>query len=111
MKKPLATKIANTLSESITGADSAAYETITLRPAGEVAALITAINEVLHQPVLTLFTDEMSQKLCELLRGSVENEPLILDLLQEFPEQGSALASLLKNNAIVDDKYGIELET
>ena len=102
MKKSLANKISSVLNESITGSDSASYETISLRPAGDVAALITAINEVLHQPVLTLFTDEISQKLCELLLQSRENEALILNLLDEPPEQGSALAELLKKGAVFD---------
>lgn len=102
MKRSLANKIASVLTDSVTGSESDSYETISLRPSGDVAALVTAFNEVLHQPVLTLFTDEISRKLCELLLQSKENEALIIDLLDQPPEQGSALAELLKQEAVFD---------
>lgn len=102
MKRSIANKVASVLDEGAGGADSASYETISLRPAADVAALITAINEVLHQPVLTLFTDDISQKLLELLLQSRDNEALILDLLDQPPEQGSALSELLKKGAVFD---------
>lgn len=100
MSSLLASKITNALSDSVTSSSSAQYETISFRPPEKIAALITAINEIFEQPVINLFTDEISQKLCNILLSSKDNESLILDLLDEGPDKGSALWLLINKSAI-----------
>lgn len=104
MKKPLANKIASALSDSVSEMDSAVYETITLRPAEDVSAMITAINEVLRQqqPVLTMFVDEISEKLCELLLDSKGNQSLVQEVFNEPLQSGSALSLLMTRGAFLN---------
>lgn len=100
MKKPLANKITLSLNESLSESDSDIFETITLRPNEDVSAMIGALNELLRQPVSTLFVDEISERLCELLLESKDNQSLLLDLLNEPPQSGSALALLMRKEGI-----------
>lgn len=112
MKKTLASKIAVALNESISESESSQFETITLRPNEDVSAMIGALNELLRQPVSTLFVDEMSERLCELLLESKGNQSLILGLLEEPPQSGSALALLMRREAIreVHDHVPLQFE-
>lgn len=113
-RHPLSTKIASALSDSDSGA--AALETISFRPSAEVAAMIAALHEVLDLTVSTMFLDAISERLCELLLESKDNESLILDLLDDVVEdnhglslsvktsaQGSALALLVSRGAVGPD--------
>jgi hypothetical protein len=102
MKKPLASKITLSLNDSLSDADSDAFEMITLRPKEDVAAMISALNELLRQPISTLFVDEISEKLCELLLESTDNESLIQEFLDEPLQPGSALSLLEREGAIQD---------
>ena len=98
MKKPLANKITLSLNESLSESDT--FETITLRPNEDVSAMIGALNELLRQPVATLFVDELSERLCEMLLESQDNQSLLLDSLDEPPQTGSALSLLMRRGAI-----------
>ena len=100
MKNPLATKIALTLHESLSDSDSNIFETITLRPSEDVSAMIGTLTELLRQPVSTMFADGISEWLCEALLASRENHSFLIDLLDEPPQPGSALALLLRKEAI-----------
>jgi hypothetical protein len=100
MKKPLAKKITLSLNESLSESDSDIFETITLRPNEDVSAMIGALNELLRQPVSTLFADEISEQLCEVILESKDNQSLLIDFLGEPPQSGSALALLMRKGAI-----------
>ena len=113
MKKPLASKITLSLNDSLTETDSVAFEMITLRPKEDVAAMISALNELLRYPVSTMFVDEISDKLCDLLLESKENQSLLLEFLDEPVQPGSALSLLEREGAIqeVADGGGISALT
>lgn len=110
MSKPLANKIALSLNESL--ADSDAFETVTLRPNEAVSAMISALNELLRQPVSTLFIDEISQQLSDLILGSKENVSLVEGFLNAPPAPGSAIALLARRGVIreVYDGAGLTFE-
>jgi transcriptional regulator CtsR len=113
-KNPLANKISSALSESASDSGAVAIEIISLRPSENVAAMITTLNEVIGQPVSTMFLDAISERLYELLVESKNNETLILGLLEDVvvesdwlsplsvkpSAQGSALALLVKRSAV-----------
>ena len=102
MKKPLARKIDLSLNDSLSESDSADFETITLRPSEDVAAMIGALNELLRFTVSTLFVDEISEKLCELLFESKNNQSLIQEFLGQPLQYGSALSLLERKGAFHD---------
>jgi hypothetical protein len=102
MKKPLASKITLSLNDSLSESDSDAFETITLRPNENVAAMISALNELLRLPVSTLFVDEISAKLCDLLIESKDNQSIVQEFLDEPLQSGSALSLLESKGAIQD---------
>ncbi len=115
-KNPPANKITSALSESVSDFGSVAIETISFRPSAKVAAMITALNEVLGQTVSTLFLDAISERFYELLLESKDNESLILDLLDDVVEDtrnfslsvktsahGSVLALLVSRGAVGRD--------
>lgn len=109
MKKPLASKITLSLNDSLSDSDSVAFDLITLRPKEDVAAMISALNELLHLPVSTLFVDEISEKLCDLLLESKDNQSLVQEFLDAPLQSGSALALLGNKGAIQDVADGIGL--
>lgn len=115
-KNPLASRISGALSESATDSGAADIEIVSFRPSAKVAAMISALNEVLGQPVSTLFLDAISERLYQLLLESKENESLILGLMDDVVEdrpglslsvkaaaQGSALALLASRGAVTYD--------
>ena len=106
MKKTLASKIKLSLNDSLSEADSDAFETITLRPNEDVGAMISALNELLRLPVSTLFVDEISKKLCDLLLESKDNQSIIQEFLDEPLQAGSALSLLERKGAIEDEADG-----
>ncbi|QDA57013.1 hypothetical protein [Thermomonas aquatica] len=106
MKKTLASKIKLSLNDSLSEADSDAFETITLRPNEDVGAMISALNELLRLPVSTLFVDEVSKKLCDLLLESKDNQSIIEEFLDEPLQAGSVLSLLEKKGAIKDESDG-----
>ena len=81
MNKTLARKIKLSLNDSLSESDSGEFETITLRPDEDVAAMISALNELLRFTVSTMFVDEISEKLCELLVESKDNQSLVQEFL------------------------------
>ena len=105
MKKPLASKIKISLNDSLSESDSGDFETITLRPNEDVAAMISALNELLRLTISTLFVDEISERLCELLIESKDNKSIVQELLGQPLQPGSALSLLERMGAIhyVDD--------
>lgn len=100
MKKPLASKFTLSLNDSLCDSDSAPFEMITLRPNEDVAAMISALNELLRHPVSTLFVDEISEKLCDLLLESKDNQSLVQELLDGPIQPGSAVFLLASRGAI-----------
>lgn len=110
MKKPLATKITLSLNESLSESDPDDFETITLRPNEDVSAMISALNELLRQPVSTLFVDEISERLCELILESKDNRSLLEGLIDAPPQQGSAMALLARCGAIREAHDPVHLD-
>ena len=102
MKKPLARKIKLSLNDSLFESDLDVFETITLRPNEDVAAMISALNELLRFTVSTLFVDEISEKLCELLIESKDNQSIVQKFLDQPLQPGSALSLLESKGAIQD---------
>ena len=102
MKRPLVNKFSLSLNESLSESNSDGFEMITLRPNEDVSAMITALNELLRQPVSTLFVDEISERLCDLILESKGNESLLQGLIDEPPQHGSAIALLVRNGAICE---------
>ena len=100
MKKTLAGKIKLSLNDNLSESDSSDFVTITLRPNEDVAAMLSALNELLYFTVSTLFADEISEKLCELLIESKDNQSIIQELLGQPPQSGSALSLLQEKGAI-----------
>lgn len=100
MKKSLARKIKVSLDDTLLELDSDIFETITLRPNEDVAAMISALNELLRLPVSTLFADEISEKLSELLIESKDNQSIVQELLDEPIQSGSALSLLASKGAV-----------
>ena len=102
MNKPLATKIKLSLDDSLSASDSGDFETITLRPNEDVAAMISALNELHRFTVSTLFVDAISEKLCELLIESKDNRSIVQEFLGQPLQPGSALSLLEREGAIQD---------
>jgi len=100
MKNPLASKIKLSLNDSLSESDSGDFETITLRPNEDVAAMISALNELIRLTVSTLFVDEISEKLCELLIESKDNQSLVQEFLGQPLQPGSAVSLLERKGAI-----------
>ena len=100
MKKPLARKIDLSLKDSLSESDSGDFETITLRPDEDVAAKISALNELLRFTVSTMFIDEISEKLCDLLIENKDNQSLVQEFLGQQLQSGSALSLLERKGAI-----------
>ena len=90
MKKPLASKIKFSLIDSLSESESGDFETITLRPDEDVAAMFSALNELLRFTVSTMFVDEISEKLFELLIESKDNQSLLEEFIGQPLESGSA---------------------
>ena len=108
MKKTLASKIKLSLNDSLSETDSDAFETITLRPNEDVGAMISALNELLRLPVSTLFVDEISKKLCDLLLESKDNQSIVQELIRQTLQPGSALSLLERKGAIQNVASGKE---
>lgn len=100
MKRSLVNKISLSLNESLSESNSDGFEMITLRPNEDVSAMITALNVLLRQPVSTLFVDDISERLCELILESKDNQSLLQDLMDEPPQHGSAMELLVRSGAI-----------
>ena len=100
------------MNDSLSESDSGDFETITLRPNEDVAAMISALNELLRFTVSTLFVDEISEKLCELLLESKDNQTIVQEFIGQPLQSGSALSLLERERAIqdvADGKGGFEL--
>ena len=108
MKNPLASKIKLSLSDSLSESESGDFETITLRPNEDVAAMISALNELLRLTVSTLFVDEISEKLCELIIESKDNQSIVQELIRQTLQPGSALSLLERKGAIQNVASGKE---
>lgn len=108
MKKPLARKIDLSLNDSLSESDSGDFETITLRPDEDVAAMISALNELLRFTVSTMFVDEISEKLCELLIEGKDNQSIVQEFLGLPLQPGSALSLLERKGAIQNVASGKE---
>lgn len=100
MKKPLARKITLSLNDSLSETSLDSFETITLRPKEDVAAMIGALNKLLHIPVSSIFVDAISEKLCTLLLESKANQSIVEKFLDEPIQPGSAIALLMSKGAI-----------
>ena len=104
MKKPLARKITLSLNDSLSETNSDGFETITLRPKADVAAMISALNKLLHTPVSNMFVDAISEKLSTLLLESKANQSIVEKFLDAPIQPGSAMALLMSKGAIHDDR-------
>lgn len=65
--------------------------------------MVQALNLAFQQPVLTLFTQGISQQLAESLLGSIDNEPLIVEEAGNGVQSDSAIDLLLGAGAIKYD--------
>ncbi len=100
MKQPRARKITLSLNDSLSETSLDSFETITLRPKEDVAAMIGALNKLLHIPVSSIFVDAISEKLCTLLLESKANQSIVEKFLDEPIQPGSAIALLMSKGAI-----------
>lgn len=91
------------LSASSVESNSSDFETLSLRISHRTNAMVQALNIGFQQPVLTLFTNRISQGLAESLLGSVANEPLIVEEVENGIQSDSALDLLLDIGAIKYD--------
>lgn len=103
MKKKNTSKLYASLSASNVESNSSDFETLSLRISHRTSAMVQALNIAFQQPVLTLFTDGISQQLAESLLGSVENEPLIVEEANNGVQSNSALDLLVGLGAIKYD--------
>ncbi len=100
MKKPLDRKITLSLNDSLSETNSDGFETITLRPKEDVAAMISALNKLLNIPVSNIFADAISEKLSTLLLESKANQSIVENFLDVPIQPGSAMALLMSKGAI-----------
>lgn len=103
MKKKHSSELYASLSASSVESNSSDFETLSLRIFHRTAAMVQALNIGFQKPVLTLFTDRISQHLAEGLLGSVDNEPLIVEEASNGVQPGSALDLLVGAGAIKYD--------
>lgn len=103
MKKRHSSDLYASLSASNVESNSSDFETLSLRISHRAAAMAQALNIAFQRPVLTLFTDGISQQLAESLLGSVDNEPLLIEELGKGLQPGSAVDLLAGAGAIKYD--------
>ena len=105
MKRKHSSELYASLSASSVESNSSDFETLSLRISHRTAAMVQALNVAFQQPVLTLFTDGISQNLAKSLLGSADNELLIVEEAGSGVQPGSALDLLVGIGAIkYDDK-------
>lgn len=103
MKKNHSSELYASLSASSVESNSIDFETLSLRIPHRIAAMVQSLNIGFQQPVLTLFTNQISQHLAESLLGSLDNEPLILEEAENEIQPDSALDLLFNSGAITYD--------
>lgn len=106
MKKKHSSELYASLSASNVESNNNDFETLSLRISHRTAAMVQALNIAFQQPVLTLFTNGISEQLAESLLGSVDNELLIIEEVENGLQPDSAVDLLAVAGAI---KYDNEL--
>ena len=103
MKKKHSSDLYASISVSSVDSNSSDFETLSLRIPHRTAATVRALNIGFQQPLLTLFTDRISEHLAESLLGSVENDLIILEETENDIQPESALHLLFNSGAITND--------
>ena len=105
MKKKHSSELYASLSSSNVESNSGDFEVLSLRISHQSHAMVQALTAAFQKPVLTLFTDGLSQQIARNLLDSVKNEPLIRKEVANGIQSGSALDLLNEEGAI---KYASE---
>jgi hypothetical protein len=105
MKKKHSSELYASLGASNVESNSGDFEVLSLRISHRSNAMVQALTAAFQRPVLTLFTDGLSQQIARSLLGSVKNEPLIREEVANGIQSGSALDLLNEEGAI---KYASE---
>src|SRR5687768_11481258 len=108
MKKEHASELYASLNATSVQANSSDFETLSLRISHKTASMVQAFTAGFRQPVLTLFTDRISEALAESLIGSVDNEALIVEAAGSGIQPGSALDLLVEAGAITYDNETLQ---
>ena len=96
------------LSASSIESSSSDFETLSLRVSHRSAGMALVLNAAFQRPVLTLFTDEISQHLAYALLDSAENASLIREEIANGVQPGSAL-DLLLDAGVINELRGAGL--
>lgn len=103
MKKKHSSELYASLSASHMESNSSDFDVLSLRISRRSAAMVQAFTTAFQRPVLTLFTDGISQQLAEGLLGSIENESLLVEEAENGVQPDSALDLLVGAGAIKYD--------
>lgn len=100
MKKKHTSELYASLTATNVESNSSDFEVLSLRISHRSHAVVQAFTTAFQRPVLTLFTDGISQHLAESFLDSVKNEPLIVEEAENGIQPGSALDLLAGAGAI-----------
>lgn len=103
MKKKHSSELYASLSASHVESNNNDFETLSLRISHRTAAMVQALNIAFQQPILTLFTNGISEQLAESLLRSVDNELLIIEEVENGLQPNSAVDLLVGEGAIKCD--------
>jgi hypothetical protein len=103
MKKKPSSELYASLSAASIDSNTSDFEVLSLRVSRATSAMIHALNVAFERPVLTMFTDRISQHLADSLLDSLGNEPLIVDEASKGLQPDSALDLLRVAGAIEYD--------
>ena len=100
MKKKHSSELYASLTAATVESSSDDFEILSLRISHRSHAMVQALNVAFQRPVLTMFTDVISQHLAQSLLGSAENEALIIEETGNGVQPNSALDLLEGSGAI-----------
>ena len=100
MKNKHASDLYASLTASNVDSNNTDFEILSLRISHRSHAMVQALTVAFQKPVLTLFTDGISEHLARSLLESVENESLIVEEAENGIQPESALDILWVGRAI-----------
>ena len=103
MNRKHASELYASLSDASITSNSNDFEVLSLRVSHSTSAVIHAITAAFPRPVLTMFTDPISEHLASHLIQSAQNESLIREELKNGIQPDSALDLLRADGAIQFD--------
>lgn len=108
MSRKHASELYASLSDASITSNSDDFEVLSLRVSHSTSAAIHAISVAFPRPVLTMFTDRISEHLANHLMQSSQNESLIREELKNGIQPDSALDLLRADEAIQYDESMIK---